>query len=212
MDLLKEPLMILFLIVVVLMVIVAAVLLSQGPASPVCGDGVCDVSESCSACPGDCGTCPVAPVPEPVAVAPPELEVPEAPEVEEQVKNIFEDSIGIETENELKKEGFVLVRYFQNPGCPICTTPLNWGDMLTDIANEMKDVVVLEIFDSRTNKWAKENWGSTALGAVQDPVIRIEGYQDGQHAYRLYHGITLSNMDDPKTELASAICEYTEKC
>ncbi len=127
--------------------------------------------------------------------------------------NVFTDTIGIETEEAYKKEGYVIVRYFYNNNCHLCVSPVNWRNTLMDIAAEMKDVVVLEIFNSKTQDWAKKRWGMAGIDMPADPVIRIEGAPGGEQSYRVYYGVLLSNMYDlPKEKLIVEICKFTDKC
>jgi len=155
--------------------------------------------------------------------APPQ-EAPEEPHayvVQEQnetldyslLTNVFYDTIGVETENEYKRDGFVVIRYFYNNNCQLCLSPVDWKSVLMEIASEEKDVVILEIFDSFTNRWAKQNWAIFGQDIVDDPVIRMEGMPGGAHAYKLYFAALLTAMQSsPKEKLEEELCKYTDKC
>jgi hypothetical protein len=162
-------------------------------------------------------TPPILPEPKPVTPpAVPDVPAPPAPEPENDrtlEENLFEDTIGVEVENDYKEDGYVVVRYFYNINCAPCQSPVDWDETLIDIAAEMDDVAIVELFDSTTKKWAKDRWAMAGLDVVADPVIRIEGMQNGQHAYKLYFGAQLSNMyDSPKEKLKTEICKFTEYC
>jgi hypothetical protein len=129
-------------------------------------------------------------------------------------ENVFRDTIGIATEDDYKEQGYVIVRYFYNQNCPLCKEPVDWMQVLEEVAAEMNDVVILETFDTYIKKWAAENWASTALGGrVADPSIRMEGMPGGERAYKLYYAGSLADLqENPKESLRQEICGYTDVC
>jgi hypothetical protein len=204
-------------LVIILIVILALVLVATlpGPAPEACGDGVC--TETCSTCPQDCGVCETVKEPEapetPTPSAPTAAPAPPAEDDRTLEENIFEDTIGIETEDGYKEDGYVIVRYFYNFECVLCSNPVNWLDVTKEIAQEMDDIVILELFNTKLNKWATDRWATTGMDTLTPPVIRIEGMPGGEHAYKVYYGALLNDMyDSPKEELVQEICEYTDEC
>ncbi len=127
--------------------------------------------------------------------------------------NVFEDTIGVEQEDAYKEDGYVIVRYFYNANCPLCVNPVDWEGVLRRIASEMNDVVILELFDSASNSWAKDRWAKAGIDVPPDPVIRIEGKPGGQPSYKILYGNPLSEFyGSPKERLVEEICKYTDRC
>ena len=218
-------------IALIIVVSVAVLVMQQKPAE-YCGDGVCSSGETVISCARDCQPhafgpaepeTPAEPQPpvEPPAEQPPEA--PQEPPVEgpsyqhdvnrELDENVFEDTIGIENENGYKGDGYVIVRYFYNINCPLCASPVKWDDVLQEIAGEMNDIVILELFDTDQKKWAKDRWGKVGIDVPDDPVIRIEGMPGGEHAYKVLYGNPLSELfGSPKERLFEEICAHTDQC
>ena len=131
----------------------------------------------------------------------------------EIVPNVVEGTIGVANENAYKEDGYVLIRYFYRDNCIQCTNPVNWKNVLEEIAADMDDVVFLELFDTKYEGLSFEKWGKTSMGDTNEPVIRIEGIVDGQHKYKLYYGPLLNQFqEDPKESLSQEICNFTEYC
>ena len=45
-------------LVILTLVLLSTMAYAEPPVKPVCGDGVCNATETCSSCPADCGVCP----------------------------------------------------------------------------------------------------------------------------------------------------------
>jgi len=160
---------------------------------------------------------PVAEQPEsPPEENPPEPSPPEVPvAIPSNIipSNVFYTAIGAQTEADYKAQGYVIIKYFYSPDCLVCYAPVDWEDVLNELASEMEDTIILAIFDTSKNRWAAETWASTATGVQQEPVIRMDGMSGGIPKYRLYYGMAINAMlDSPKETLSEEVCKYTDKC
>ena len=222
-------------ITLIIVVSVAVLVMQQKPAE-YCGDGVCSLGESSISCSRDCQPGALGPAEPETPVEPqeppeqpaepqppaepekPAEELGETPSYQHDVnrelaENVFEDTLGIETEDGYKEQGYVIVRYFYNINCPLCVNPVKWDEVLKEIASEMNDIVILQLFDTHQKGWAKERWAKVGIDVVADPVIRIEGMAGGEHAYKVLYGNPLSELfGAPKERLVEEICNYTDYC
>jgi hypothetical protein len=127
--------------------------------------------------------------------------------------NVFDESIGVATEDSYKVDGYVLIRYFYRSNCVECTNPVNWKSVLEDIAADMNGIVILELFDTKYKNLEFQKWGKTALNDASEPVIRLEGMPDGEHSYKIYaEGLLNQFYDNPKEKLSAEICNLTNQC
>ncbi len=226
-------------VVTLAVILSVGILIVQQGSIGYCGDGFCSTDETPVSCARDCGGRPDTSKAE-TPSQPPEtvktgVEQPAEPPGEqpsqehsatpderpsyqhnpdrELNENIFEDTIGVEQEDAYKKQGYVIVRYFYNTNCLLCTNPVKWDEVLMELAREMNDVIILEMFDSSRKQWAKERWGKAGIDVIEDPVIRIEGMPGGKHAYKILYGNPLTELfGAPKERLVEQICEYTDVC
>ncbi len=161
-----------------------------------CGDTYCDRGENCTTCSQDCGSCPAT----------------NAQRALEQ--NVFERPLGISEANNLKADGYVVVRYFYSPDCKFCYYPTDIEQQLKWLAGELKDLFVLEIINTNTYKDEASAYGSVG-NTIYKPSIRIEGISNGAHGYDFLFGGAISNMlmdNDITADVAPLICKHSDYC
>jgi uncharacterized Zn finger protein (UPF0148 family) len=158
-----------------------------------CGDGYCDNGENCGNCKIDCGTCSLE---------------------RDLVPNVFTEPFTHAEDQQMKNDGYVIVRYFYYDACSPCFYPIHIENELRDIAAQMKDLMVLEIINTFDYRSEAEFKGSI-MGRVYTPSIIIEGIsQEKSGKYALYATElgNVINSGDLAPKIAEQVCGFSDYC
>ncbi len=158
-------------------------------SSAYCGDVMCDAGENCTICPYDCGACPGS------------RDLPQ---------NVFTEPMTSFMEQDFKKAGYVIVRYFYTDTCELCKYPVDIEAQLRGMAAAGKDLFILIMVDS--NEFKKEAERYSKIGAVSyTPLIRVEGAAAQTSVYGRDLAAALVDYDLSR-DLEPLICGYSEYC
>jgi hypothetical protein len=157
-----------------------------------CGDGECDEPENCSGCAQDCGEC----------------------EGRELEQNVFTEPLSFLKEQELKEDGYTIVRYFYSEDCIYCFQPAYIENQLRELAANLRDIMVLVVIDTAEYRQEASKYASID-GTIYKPFIRVEGTADGVHGYSTLWGYSLGQKledGDVTVDVAPLICKHSDYC
>lgn len=161
--------------------------------STFCGDTYCDSGETCSSCPSDCGACAVN---------------------GQLDSNILTEPISMTKDEELRKAGYVIIRYYYAQNCEDCRTPVDVESELKEMAAQYKDFVVLITADAIKYSYDSKRYAGVN-GVVYKPSIRVDGIAKGQSGYDLLFGYSLvQNLKDGDVigDVGPLVCKHSDHC
>jgi len=156
-----------------------------------CGDGECADGEDCSSCQEDCGAC--------------------SPR---QAAKIYTEPLSMPEDEQLRKDGYVIVRYYYASNCDACKSPTDVEQQLEEMASQYSDIMVLVSINTVKYSYDSKRYGGIN-GIVYKPTIRADGIKDGQPGYGILFGVSLVEKlkdGDVTKDISPIICEHSDNC